>query len=182
MNKIGINANHITFLRIIGTISLLFINIKAVVFYIVYAIAGFTDILDGYVARKTNTVSDFGSKLDSVSDLLFYLVMILKFMPILIKILPFYIWIIAGAAVIIRLLAYFVAALKFKKFSSMHTYLNKLTGFFVFLIPFAMLFKFKIYYFIFAAFLGLTASMEELIIHLILLEYKPNIKTLLAIK
>ncbi len=182
MKKIGISANHITALRIIGTVSLLFISIKTSVFYIIYAVTGFTDILDGYVARKTNTVSNFGAKLDSVSDLLFYSVMFIKFFPLLLRSLPKFIWIIASLAVFIRLLSYLAAALKFKRFSSMHTYLNKITGFCVFLIPFAMLFKFKVYYFVFASLMGLAASAEELIIHLRTMEYKTDIKSLLALR
>lgn len=38
-----------------------------------YALIGFTDFLDGYLARAWNLTSAFGSKLDSVADVVFYL-------------------------------------------------------------------------------------------------------------
>ena len=32
---------------------------------------GLTDVMDGIIARKTNTVSDFGAKLDTGADFIF---------------------------------------------------------------------------------------------------------------
>lgn len=61
-------ANFITSLRIICSITLLFCPALSQVFYVLYIIAGVTDMIDGTVARKTNTVSEFGSRLDTVAD------------------------------------------------------------------------------------------------------------------
>lgn len=66
-------ANIITLIRIGLAISLLFIKKYSLLFLIVYSICGFTDILDGYIARKTKTESNLGAKLDTVSDLLFFI-------------------------------------------------------------------------------------------------------------
>lgn len=38
-----------------------------------YALLGFTDFIDGYLARTWHQTSAFGSKLDSVADIVFYL-------------------------------------------------------------------------------------------------------------
>ena len=52
---------------------------------ILYFICGFTDILDGYIARKTKTESNFGTKLDTISDLLFFIVMFIIMFDIFLK-------------------------------------------------------------------------------------------------
>ena len=61
-------ANVITSIRIICSIALLFCPVASVPFYVLYLTAGFTDMIDGTIARKTGTVSEFGSKLDTVAD------------------------------------------------------------------------------------------------------------------
>ena len=67
-------ANLITSLRIICSIALLLCPALSQVFYVLYIIAGVTDMIDGTVARKTNTVSEFGSRLDTVADFIFVMV------------------------------------------------------------------------------------------------------------
>lgn len=64
-------ANIITGLRIIGSVVLLFFDVPSLPFYITYLLCGFSDMIDGTVARKTNAVSSFGSKLDTVADIVF---------------------------------------------------------------------------------------------------------------
>ena len=61
-------------------------------FYVVYTFGGLTDAVDGTVARKLKLESEFGAKLDSVADLLFYAVMLLKLLPHLIRLLPAWLW------------------------------------------------------------------------------------------
>ena len=57
-------ANTITGIRIVLSIALLFCPILSPTFYVLYIAAGFSDMIDGAVARKTGTVSKFGTKLD----------------------------------------------------------------------------------------------------------------------
>ena len=52
-------ANIITCVRILCSIMLVFFPISSVHFFIIYMFCGLTDVMDGIVARKTNTVSDF---------------------------------------------------------------------------------------------------------------------------
>jgi CDP-diacylglycerol--glycerol-3-phosphate 3-phosphatidyltransferase len=42
-----------------------------VIAYIIAIIAGFTDFLDGWLARKYNWVSDFGALMDPLADKIF---------------------------------------------------------------------------------------------------------------
>lgn len=60
-------ANFITGSRIIFSIVLLFCPALSPTFYGLYILAGFTDMIDGAVARKTDTVSVLGSRLDTVA-------------------------------------------------------------------------------------------------------------------
>ena len=64
-------ADIITLLRIFGTILLLILKPLSVKFFLVSALTGITDVLDGWVARRLKITDDFGAKIDSVADLLF---------------------------------------------------------------------------------------------------------------
>lgn len=64
-------ANAITVLRIVLTIVffvLFCLGLNRVICLILYAIAASTDFLDGFIARKTHTVSWFGKLLDPIVD------------------------------------------------------------------------------------------------------------------
>ena len=61
-------ANLITCIRIMCSIALLFCPVFSAAFYALYIAAGVTAMADGVVARKTGTVSEFGSKLDTAAD------------------------------------------------------------------------------------------------------------------
>ena len=61
-------ANIITGIQILCSISLLAVSTFSKSFYILYLIAGVSDMIDGTVARKTGTANDFGSKFDSTAD------------------------------------------------------------------------------------------------------------------
>lgn len=73
-------ADIITLFRIAGTLSLIFLRPFSAGFFSVYALTGLTDVLDGWIARKTETASAFGARLDSIADLLFYAVAQFKLM------------------------------------------------------------------------------------------------------
>lgn len=171
--------DYITFIRIIGSVALIFLEPLSEVFYIVYSVCGFSDILDGFIARTFKCSSDFGSILDSVSDILFYAVMLYKILPILYAILPLWTWIFVACVIFVRLNAYMVAAIKYKRFASVHTYLNKLTGLAIFLIPYFLGLPIAVGYCIFATIVAAVASVEEFIIHATSSYYDPSAKSLL---
>lgn len=50
---------------LIGTIT---VDVKYFVAAIIFAIASFTDFLDGHIARKYNMVTDFGKMVDAIAD------------------------------------------------------------------------------------------------------------------
>lgn len=137
MNKQLLNLpNCITLIRLIGTIALLFITPLSVPFFIIYTLSGVTDVLDGTIARLTKTETTFGKRLDSIADLSFYAVMLIRIFPILWDTLPHSIWILVGLILAMRLIFYSVGLIKTKKLPSSHSILNKLTGFMIFLVPY----------------------------------------------
>ena len=74
-------ANILTGCRILGSILLLFFPAFSVSFYIIYLFCGFSDMIDGTIAKKTNSISKFGSQLDTVADLIFVVVSIIRLLP-----------------------------------------------------------------------------------------------------
>ena len=84
-------ANIITGLRIAFSLPLLFIPLTSAWFYALYLLCGFTDMIDGTVARKTKCASEFGARLDTVSDFVFMVVALIRFVPHLN--IPTWLWI-----------------------------------------------------------------------------------------
>lgn len=182
MNRILTIPNGITFLRIVGALVLFWLAPLSAVFYIVYTLCGLSDLLDGMVARLTGQQSEFGAKLDSLSDLLFYSVMLIKLLPTLWELLPRAIWIAVGAIILIRSMAYMVAAVRYRRFASLHTYMNKATGLVLFVVPYCLKFSFAVGYCMFVCVVAALASTEELLMHLFAKQYNGNTKTLWKIK
>lgn len=143
MNRDYFNIpNIITSIRFFGALVILFLKPFSLLFFIIFFIAGFTDCIDGFLARKLNSVTDFGSKLDSVCDLVFYIVLFIKIMPYLISILPTTIWYFVAIVLITRIALYIYAGTHNKGLISNHTYLNKITGVMIYLLPFVSLTKY----------------------------------------
>ena len=170
-------ADAVTFLRIAGTLLLVFLRPLSKGFFWVYALTGLTDVLDGWIARKTKTASDFGARLDSIADLLFYTVMLLRVFPILWTTLPVNIWYAVAVILILRISAYGTAAVKYRRFASLHTYLNKVTGGAVFLIPFLLATAYAAVYCWITCAIAAAASLEELVIHLSQQTYHADIRS-----
>ena len=66
-------ANIITGSRIVLSLPLLFIPLSSVWFYALYLLCGLSDMIDGTVARRTSSASEFGARLDTVTGLLLLL-------------------------------------------------------------------------------------------------------------
>ena len=74
-------ANIITGSRIVLSLPLRFIPLTSAWFYVLYLLCGLSDMIDGTVARRTNSASELGAKLDTVSDFVFLSVALIKFVP-----------------------------------------------------------------------------------------------------
>ena len=123
-------ANGITLLRILCSLALLFCMPLSLPFYVLYAVAGLSDIFDGRIARKTNTVTKFGAKLDTFADIVFAAVVLIKLLPIL-K-LP--LWMIGwvGMIALIKLVNIVIGFVRNHTLTAVHSVINKVTGALVF--------------------------------------------------
>lgn len=131
-------ANIVTGCRILCSIGMLFFPAFSLGFFILYLICGLTDMVDGTIARKTNTASEFGAKLDSTADFIFVAAALLKILPVLAISCWLWLWILGIALVkIANVISGFVRE---KRFMVEHTILNKMTGFLLFLLPLTVLF------------------------------------------
>ena len=129
-------ANIITGFRIVFSMAILFFPPFSAAFYVLYAAAGLTDMIDGTVARKTDTVSEFGAKLDSAADIVFVAVCLFKLLPIL----DIPIWLTVWIAVIalIKVVNVISGVVMQKKWIAPHTVMNRITGALCFLLPFTL--------------------------------------------
>ena len=126
-------ANIITSCRIFGSILLLFFPTFSVEFYIIYLFCGFSDMIDGTIARKTNSTSKFGSQLDTSADLVFVVASSFKVLPAIH--IPQWLWIWGGVIAVIKISNIIWGYVSKKQFISLHTIMNKVTGLLLFLLP-----------------------------------------------
>lgn len=171
--------NIISAARIVGTICLLIMEPLTPLFLVIYSLTGLSDVLDGAIARKYGTSSELGAKLDSIADLLFYTLILIRIFPVMWVTLPKKIWIMVAAILAVRGVSYGTAAHKYHRFASMHTYMNKATGLMVFGVPYAISSPIAVPYCWGVCIVAMAASLEELIIHLTSQEYDPNCKMLM---
>jgi len=126
-------ANCITCVRIICSIALLFCVPLGGPFYIIYITAGISDMIDGFVARKTGKESEFGARLDTIADFIFMAACFIKLTPVFEFDRYVYIWIaIIGVIKAINIIYGFVV---YKKMISVHSISNKITGVMLFALP-----------------------------------------------
>ena len=153
-------ANIITIARIICSIGLLIVPVFSPAFYVLYLIAGFSDMVDGTVARKTGTVSNFGSKLDTMADFALVTVCLMKIIPVVDIPAWLIIWIVVIALLkVINIVAGYVVK---KELIAAHTMMNKLTGIVLFLLPLTISIIDLKYSGIFVCALATIAAIQEL--------------------
>lgn len=169
-------ANYISIARILLVLTLVLIKPLSPLFFIVYILSGVSDILDGFIARKTNTTSKMGEKLDSIADFIMCLVLIVILYPLIIHNQHILTWIIIIG--IVRAISIIVAFLKYKSLGMIHTYANKMTGLIVFLYPilYVTFPSVKLMYGI--CIIASISALEELLINLLSNELCANKRSL----
>lgn len=131
-------ANIITGCRILGSILLLFFPAFSSWFYILYLFCGFTDMIDGSIARKTNSSSKFGARLDTAADFIFVVVCLVKLLPTIQ--IPSWLWIWIAVIAVIQIFNMVSGFVCKKRFVVEHTVINKVTGLLLFLLPLTLAF------------------------------------------
>ena len=129
-------ANFITIIRILCSLALLFFMPLSLPFYVLYTAAGLSDIFDGRIARKTNTATEFGAKLDTFADIVFAAVVLLKLLPILKLPLWMIVWV--GVIALIKLVNIAIGFVRHHTLTAVHSVINKVAGVLVFILPFTI--------------------------------------------
>ena len=152
-------ANIITSCRILFSMGILCFPAFSPEFYTMYFLCGFSDMIDGTIARKTNAVSEFGSKLDTVADFVFVVVCSIKLLPLVH--IPTWLWIWIGVIAVIKTANIAWGFVHMKRFLPVHTVLNKITGFALFLLPLTLTFIEPTYTVLVVCCLATIAAIQE---------------------
>ena len=152
-------ADILTGCRIFGSILLLLFPVFSLEFYVTYLLCGFSDMIDGTIARKTNSSSKFGSQLDTIADLVFVVVSMIKLLPVIH--IPGWLWIWGGVIAVIKISNIMWGYVSKKQFISLHTIMNKVTGLLLFLLPLTISFVELKYTAIVVCFVATFSAIQE---------------------
>ena len=116
-------------------------------------------MIDGTIARKMGSVSEFGARLDTVADLIFMLVCSIK---ILLRMkISIWLWVWIGFIALIKIFNIIFVFIRKKKLISIHSVLNKITGFILFLLPLTLTFISTTYSVATICVVATVATMQE---------------------
>lgn len=152
-------ANVITACRIFGSVLMLFFPAFSVGFYIIYSLCGFSDMIDGAIARRTNSADNFGSQLDTFADLVFVTAALFKVLPTIC--VPRWLWLWGGVVAVVKISNIICGYIIKKQFISIHTIMNKVTGLLFFLCPLAICFVKPKYIAIVVCSVATVAAVQE---------------------
>ena len=131
-------ANILSGCRILGSILLLFFPVFSTAFFILYLLCGFSEMIDGTIARKTNSASEMGGKIDTIADFVFMAVSVVKLLPSIF--IPGWLWIWVTAIALVKTANILLRYILNNEFVALHTIMNKATGLLLFLLPFTISF------------------------------------------
>ena len=152
--------NMITLSRIPMAVALPFVQSSPAVFWTLYLLCGFSDVLDGAVARSTGTVSRLGERLDTIADIIFVAVWIVLFIPAMN--VGRWLWIWTGIIALIKVVNVISGLAMKKGFVAKHTPANKATGILLFLLPMVILLEvIKVPYIVLVCLLATFAAIQE---------------------
>lgn len=171
--------NVLSIIRIIASITLFWQKPFSEVFYAVYVLCGISDILDGYIARKTKTSSRLGAALDSAADFLLVLILLVIMIP-LIQLPTWAIW-WSSTIIVIRIISLSIAAVKFKTFAFLHTYANKLTGGLLFLFIFSLPFSYWTHFLLSVCLVATFSAVEEFLLMIKMKDLNRDVKSFYSI-
>ena len=123
--------NILSVSRIVLGLPLLLVEVMTMPFWVLYVIAGMTDMLDGFLARRWGVEGKFGARLDSLADFVFVLAVGYKLFPWL-K-LSDELWMMIGLIALVKIINAISSYVVKHKIEFLHTKANKLTGFLLFI-------------------------------------------------
>ena len=135
----------------------------------------FSDIADGWLARKLGVESAVGAMLDSTADILLMAVMLYAIWPLHPYVYADHGWAIISVVILLALM-HVASLLRFGHLASFHTYLIR-AGIFVFSVFSVVLFLFGFvpWLLYLAGIVCSLGALEHFAILILLAEWKPNI-------
>ncbi|MGN1164284.1 MAG: CDP-alcohol phosphatidyltransferase family protein [Candidatus Ornithospirochaeta sp.] len=152
-------ANLLSASRIAAAVFLLFFPPLSREFFALYLYCGISDIMDGFIARRTGTESKFGSSLDTAGDIVFASVALLKICPVL-ALDKWILWVTIAIATI-KVATIICGYWKSREFVAVHSALNKGVGFLLFVYPLLTSFSFSKYLLVVLVSMALAAALDE---------------------
>lgn len=153
---------------------------KPIAFLTLLAAVFFTDLLDGYVARRLKQTSSFGAQLDSWSDGVIYSTIAIStwwLWPDIVQDQVLYVWIVIGSFTLPTI----IGISKFKTLTSYHTWSVKVAAAAMGLSLYP-LFLFKISWpFHLAVFVCVLAAIEEIGMTVLMSEPHSNIGSIVRV-
>lgn len=126
-------ANIITGVRILCALVLIFCPTFSAQFYALYILGGVSDVLDGAAARHFGKETKLGAQLDTIADVVFTAVVLIKVARAVYVPTWLLIWIVCIAVIkCVNVVSGFVIH---KRFVSEHTVMNKICGALLFAVP-----------------------------------------------
>ena len=123
--------NLLSMSRIVLCLPLLLVDAMTLPFWTLYVIAGLTDMLDGFLARRWGVESKFGARLDSLADFMLVLAVGYKLFPYM-K-LPTALWMMIGLIALVKMVNAICSYVVRHRIEYLHTKAIKLTGFLLFI-------------------------------------------------
>jgi len=117
---------------------MLFQEAFSIGFFVFFALAAITDIIDGPIARKLNVSSKIGAILDSIADIFFALCIIVVVFPVIELTLLSYL--LVGGVFFCKIISIIFTYVRFKEIISYHTTLIRVAAWFVFSFPIWVMF------------------------------------------
>ena len=153
-------ANIITSVRVLCGAIMLFFPAFSFGFYVTFLLCGISDMIDGTIARKTNAVSSFGSKFDTVADFVFMAICSIKLLPMIN--LPVLLWIWIAVIAMVKVANIVLGFVRRKNLADLHTILNKTTGLLLFFLPFTVTFIEPKYSLVIVCAVATIAAVQEM--------------------
>lgn len=138
MLKLSNLPNMLSILRIPLSLGLIFTHPFTPTFFLLYTLAGATDALDGFLARKLNACTPFGAIIDSIADIVFFATSLVKIITAIT--IPAWLWICLAVIILIRFANVLIGFITRNKLVLPHTIPNKIAGGLIFLFPYVLAF------------------------------------------
>lgn len=169
--------NIITLSRILLSPFMLLFPAFSWQFFLIYGMCGLSDLVDGFLARHFNLMTEHGARLDSTADAVFFLVLLIKLFSVLTVApwMPLWVILIVGVKVLTLLIGF----VRFQALAFIHTRLNKLSGLLFFLLPLGFMIVHEATLIILMLVVASFASLEEMCIVLLTQKLDQNQKSLM---